>query len=65
MNKGNFQGIESSGARTSAGQANLTLSEIADMLDLTRERVRQIEAKALLKLRNKMRLNGIKISDVL
>ena len=32
----------------------LTLQEIADALNLTRERVRQIEAKAIRKLRQKM-----------
>ena len=31
-----------------------TLQEIADAMDLTRERVRQIEAKAIRKLRQKM-----------
>ena len=36
-----------------AGSA-LTLQEIADALNLTRERVRQIEAKAIRKLRQKM-----------
>ena len=34
-------------------QANRTLEEIADMMDITRERVRQIEAKALRRLRQK------------
>jgi DNA-directed RNA polymerase sigma subunit (sigma70/sigma32) len=51
--------------QTHAGQAHLTLNEIADMLDLTRERVRQIEAKAIMKLRKKMQLKGIKPSDLL
>ncbi len=32
----------------------LTLQEIADAMSLTRERVRQIEAKAIRKLRQKM-----------
>ncbi len=32
----------------------LTLQEIADAMNLTRERVRQIEAKAIRKLRQKM-----------
>jgi DNA-directed RNA polymerase sigma subunit (sigma70/sigma32) len=51
--------------QTHTGQAHLTLNEIADMLDLTRERVRQIEAKAIMKLRKKMQLKGIKPSDLL
>ena len=43
----------------------LTLQEIADALYLTRERVRQIEAKALTKLRKKMQAKGIKASDLI
>ena len=51
--------------RTDARQMHLTLQEVADMLDLTKERVRQIEAKALLNLRKKLQAKGIKPSDVL
>lgn len=51
--------------QTHTGQAHLTLNEIADILDLTRERVRQIEAKAIMKLRKKLQLKGIKPSDLL
>lgn len=36
---------------------NYTLQEIADMMNVTKERVRQIEAKALNKLRK--RLHGL------
>ena len=43
----------------------LTLQEIADAMNLTRERVRQIEAKALTKLRKKMQAKEIKASDLL
>jgi RNA polymerase primary sigma factor len=43
----------------------LTLQEIADAMNLTRERVRQIEAKALTKLRKKMQVNNMKASDLL
>ena len=50
--------------RTDARQMHLTLQEVADMLDLTKERVRQIEAKALLNLRKKLQAKGIKPSDV-
>ena len=35
-------------------QAQRTLEEIADMMDVTRERIRQIEAKALRKLRQRL-----------
>ena len=51
--------------RTDARQMHLTLQEVADMLDLTKERVRQIEAKALLNLRKKLQAKGIKLSDLL
>lgn len=36
-----------------------TLEEIASMFDITRERVRQIEAKALRSLRQKLTVKGI------
>jgi len=37
----------------------LTLQEVADCFDITRERVRQIEAKALRKLKVKLLQKGI------
>lgn len=40
-------------------RGNYTLEEIANMMGLTRERVRQIEANALRKLRRALRLRGI------
>jgi len=43
----------------------LTLQEIADAMNLTRERVRQIEAKALTKLRKRMQTKEIKVSYLL
>jgi DNA-directed RNA polymerase sigma subunit (sigma70/sigma32) len=43
----------------------LTLQEIADALNLTRERVRQIEAKAIRKLRQKMAKLKIGPNDLL
>ena len=36
-----------------------TLQEVADCFDITRERVRQIEAKALRSLRQKLDAKGI------
>ena len=42
----------------------LTLQEIASMMDLTRERVRQIEAKALIKLRRKLQAAQLTPSDI-
>jgi DNA-directed RNA polymerase sigma subunit (sigma70/sigma32) len=57
---GNNQWVHSNNASSA-----LTLQEIADALNLTRKRVRQIEAKALTKLRKKMQAKGIKASDLL
>ena len=54
-----------SNVKTNANQCHLTLNEIADILDLTRERVRQIEAKAIHKLRKKMQAQGIKLTDLI
>lgn len=51
--------------RTSSTHGGCTLSEVADMLSIGKERVRQIEARALTKLRNKLHEKGIKPSDVL
>ena len=40
-------------------QTQRTLEEIASMFDVTRERVRQIEAKALKKVRQRLISRGI------
>jgi DNA-directed RNA polymerase sigma subunit (sigma70/sigma32) len=40
-------------------ETGMTLEEIADALGMTRERVRQIERKALLKIRKELRNRGI------
>ena len=44
---------------------NMTLEEIADMMGITRERVRQIEKKALAKLRIKLRKKGLELDDLI
>ena len=43
----------------------MTLQEIADILGTSRERVRQIEQRALGKLRRKLRAMGYKPEDIL
>ena len=57
---GNNQWVHSNNASNA-----LTLQEIADALNLTRERVRQIEAKAIRKLRQKMTELKIGPNDLL
>ena len=41
-------------------QRDLTLQEVADCFDVTRERIRQIEAKALRKMRQRLMQRGNK-----
>ena len=57
---GNNQWIHSNNA-----SSTLSLQEIADVLNLTRYRVRQIEAKAIRKLRQKMTELNIGPNDLL
>ena len=57
---GNNQWIHSNNASNA-----LTLQEIAEALNLTRYRVRQIEAKAIRKLRQKMTELNIGPNDLL
>ena len=59
-NSRNNQWVQSSNANST-----LTLREIADAMNLTRERVRQIEAKAIRKLRKKMTELKIGPNDLL
>jgi DNA-directed RNA polymerase sigma subunit (sigma70/sigma32) len=44
---------------TELSRGNYTLEQIAEMMGLTRERVRQIEANALRKLRRELRRRGL------
>ena len=48
-----------------AGRDGLTLEEIANMMDLRRERIRQIEVKALIKAKRILLTRGIDLSSVL
>ena len=41
-------------------QRDLTLQEVADCFDVTKERIRQIEAKAITKMRCRLILRGVK-----
>ncbi len=43
----------------------MTLDEIGEIMGVTRERIRQIEGKALKKLAFTMRMRGIQKSDLL
>lgn len=43
---------------------NMTLEEIAECMGITRERVRQIETKALRKLARQLRARGINPEDL-
>ena len=51
--------------RTSSTYSGCTLSEVANMLGVGKETVRQIEAKALAKLRQHLQDKGIKACDLL
>lgn len=55
-----FNGYKSQQNAPSGNLRELTLQEVADCFDVTRERVRQIEAKALRKMRIKLINKGVK-----
>ena len=68
MTKSLIQNPKQSSSRTwslNSTYSASTLHEVADMLDLTRERVRQIEAKALMKIRKRLEAKGVRASDLL
>jgi RNA polymerase nonessential primary-like sigma factor len=47
------------------GYSGMTLEEVADILGVTRERVRQIEVEALTKLRAELHKRGLELKDIL
>ena len=51
--------------RTSSTHGGCTLNEIASMLGIGKERVRQIEARALAKVRKAMQEQGIQAQDLI
>ena len=51
--------------RTHSRHTGMTLEEVAELLGCTRERVRQIEARAFMKIRKRLRLRGINADDIL
>ena len=51
--------------KTSSTHGGCTLSEIASMMGIGRERVRQIEARALANFRKVMQEKGVKLEDLL
>jgi DNA-directed RNA polymerase sigma subunit (sigma70/sigma32) len=51
--------------RTSSTHGGCTLSEVASMLGIGKERVRQIEARALAKVRKAMQEKGIGAQDLI
>lgn len=57
--------VSQSKIRTSSTHGGCTLSEVADMLSIGKERVRQIEARALAKLRKAMQKKGIEAQDLI
>lgn len=64
MNKAQIQAFDNRHIRTNAAQAHLTISEIADMLEIPKARVQKIEARALMKLRKKLKERDIKLNDL-
>lgn len=46
-------------------QTTYTLEEVAEMMGVTRERIRQIQQKALMKIRRKLSREGKNLNDFL
>lgn len=46
-------------------QTTYTLEEVAEMMGVTRERVRQIQQKALSKIKRKLQRDGLDLNDFL
>lgn len=46
-------------------QTTYTLEEVAEMMGVTRERIRQIQQKALMKMRRKLSREGKNLNDFL
>jgi DNA-directed RNA polymerase sigma subunit (sigma70/sigma32) len=57
--------VSQSKIRTSSAYSGCTLSETASMLGIGKERVRQIEARALAKIRKAMQEKGIQSQDLI
>ena len=57
--------VSQSKIRTSSAYSGCTLSEIASMLGIGKERVRQIEARALAKIRKATQEKGIQSQDLI
>lgn len=47
-----------------ADKGGVTLEEVGDIMNLTRERIRQVEMRALQKLRNSSKKHNINITDI-
>ncbi len=52
------------GVAPSVGHYGMTLEEIAQAMGVTRERVRQIEAEAMFKIRKYLRSKGLDKRDI-